>query len=178
VTALGGRAAEELVFGEVSTGAQNDLERITESAYAIVTRYGMNNKVGQVSFKSEGEYNFTKMYSDSTAQLIDEEVRKIIADAYIRTKDLLKKHYDALEAIAQELLEKEVIFKDDLTRLIGERPFPEHNFHPELKPKESEVPQNGAAEDQDNAPETAPAETVTSTETPAADSADAEEKEN
>lgn len=125
VTALGGRAAEELVFGEVSTGAQNDLERITESAYAIVTRYGMNSKVGQVSFKSEGEYNFSKPYSDATAELIDQEVRSIIHQAYDRTKALLKEHFDALEAIAQELLEKEVIFKDDLVRLIGERPFPE-----------------------------------------------------
>ena len=131
-TALGGRAAEDLVFGEVSTGAQNDLERITESAYAIVTRYGMNQTVGQVSFKSDGEYNFTKPYSDATAKVIDDEVRKIINESYERTKEILTEHDDALEAIAQELLKKEVIFKEDLVRLIGERPFPEPRLHADL----------------------------------------------
>ncbi len=132
-TALGGRGAEEIVFGEVSTGAQNDLERITESAYAIVTRYGMNAAVGQVSFKSDQEYNFTKPYSDATSQVIDQEVRKIIDESYLRTKKILKEQRPALEAIAQELLRKEVIFKEDLVRLIGPRPFPEPNYHPDLQ---------------------------------------------
>ena len=131
-TALGGRGAEEIVFGEVSTGAQNDLERITESAYAIVTKYGMNSKVGQVSFKVDQEYNFSKPYSEATAEVIDQEVRLIIEGAYIRTKKMLTEHRDALEAIAQELLKKEVIFKEDLVRLIGKRPFPEPNLYPDL----------------------------------------------
>ena len=137
-TALGGRAAEQIVFGEVSTGAQNDLERITESAYAIVTRYGMNSVVGQVSFRTDGEYNFTKPYSEATAKVIDDEVRKIIDQAYGHTIEILVKQRGALEAIAQELLKKEVIFKDDLVRLIGPRPFPEHGHHLELQPQEPE----------------------------------------
>ncbi|MEZ4774433.1 MAG: ATP-dependent zinc metalloprotease FtsH [Bacteroidia bacterium] len=124
---LGGRAAEEVVFGEVSTGALNDLEKITATAYAMVTRYGMNPKVGQVSFKEDGEYSFTKPYSEATAKLIDEEVKQIIDLAYERTKKLLLDHKDDLEAIAQELLRKEVLFKEDLTTLIGERPFKEYN---------------------------------------------------
>jgi cell division protease FtsH len=122
-TALGGRAAEDIVFGEVSTGAQNDLERITEIAYSIVTRYGMNLKVGQVSFKESNEYNFTKPYSDATSRIIDEEVKKIIDKAYEVTLQLLNKKRKDLEAIAQELLDKEVIFKEDVVRLIGKRPY-------------------------------------------------------
>jgi AFG3 family protein len=128
-TTLGGRAAEDIIFGEVSTGAQNDLERITQNAYAIVTQYGMNRMVGQVSFRSDSEYNFTKPYSEDTARIIDEEVKKIIDKAYERTKELLVEHRDALEAIAQELLEKEVIFKEDVVRLIGERPYGEDDDH-------------------------------------------------
>ncbi|WNJ19423.1 ATP-dependent zinc metalloprotease FtsH [Pontibacter sp. G13] len=128
-TTLGGRAAEELIFGEVSTGAQNDLERITETAYSIVTRYGMNGRVGQLSFKADGEYQFAKPYSEETARIIDEEVKEIIDKAYERTKNLLHEHNDALEAIAQELLRKEVIFKEDVERLIGKRPF--KNSHEE-----------------------------------------------
>jgi cell division protease FtsH len=122
-TALGGRVAEEVVFGEVSTGAQNDLERITQNAYAMVTLYGMNSRVGQVSFRGDdSEYSFGKPYSEETARIIDEEVRKIITHAYERTKAILTERRDALEAIAQELLAKEVIFKEDVERLIGERP--------------------------------------------------------
>lgn len=136
-TTLGGRAAEEIVFNEVSTGAQNDLERITQTAYAIITRFGMNKRVGQISFKEEGEYNFSKPYSEDTARIIDEEVKKIIDSAYDRTLDILREHRDDLEAIAQELLEKEVIFKEDLVRLIGERPFPEplHEIDLEVDPE-------------------------------------------
>ncbi len=120
---LGGRAAEEVVFGEISTGALNDLERITETAYAMVTRYGMNKNVGQLSFKPGEDYNFTKPYSDATARSIDQEVHKIISEAYERTKDLLQQRRKELEVVAQELLKKEVLFKEDLVRLIGERPF-------------------------------------------------------
>jgi cell division protease FtsH len=131
-TTLGGRAAEDLIFGEVSTGAQNDLERITENAYAIVTRFGMNPVVGQVSFRTDGEYNFTKPYSEATARIIDEEVKKIIDQAYDRTKKLLIEKREALEAVAQELLKKEVLFKEDVVRLAGERPFPEHTHTPQV----------------------------------------------
>lgn len=122
---LGGRAAEDVIFGEISTGAQNDLERITQTAYSMVTLYGMNPAVGQVSFRSDNEYSFGKPYSEDLAKTIDEEVKKIIDGAYERTRQLLVDHRSELESIAQELLEKEVIFKDDLVRLIGERPFEE-----------------------------------------------------
>jgi cell division protease FtsH len=120
---LGGRASEEIIFGEVSTGAVNDLERVTALSYNMVTRFGMNKKVGQLSFREDGEYTFTKPYSESTARTIDEEVKKIVDDAFQRTKALLLKHRDALEIIAKALLEKEVLFKDDLVTLIGPRPF-------------------------------------------------------
>ncbi|MEO9478101.1 MAG: ATP-dependent zinc metalloprotease FtsH [Cyclobacteriaceae bacterium] len=123
--ALGGRAAEELIFDKISTGALSDLERITKLAYSIVTVYGMNDKIGNVSFydSKQSEYNFTKPYSDATAELIDNEVKALIDGAYTRTKDLLKKRANELEIIAQELLEKEIIFQGDLERLIGKRPF-------------------------------------------------------
>ncbi|GAA3972185.1 ATP-dependent zinc metalloprotease FtsH [Hymenobacter antarcticus] len=124
--ALGGRAAEELVFGKISTGALSDLERITKMAYSMVTMYGMNAKLGNVSFydsKGQNEYGFSKPYSESTSQMIDEEVRKIIENAYIRTKELLTERRHELEVVAKELLEKEVLQQEDLTRLVGKRPF-------------------------------------------------------
>jgi AFG3 family protein len=123
--ALGGRAAEDLVFGRVSTGALSDLERITKMAYGMVTIYGFNDKIGNVSFyDSKGsEYNFNKPYSEATAQTIDEEVRLIITNAYIRTQELLKSKAAELEIVAQELLKKEIIYQYDLEKLIGPRPF-------------------------------------------------------
>ncbi|MEQ9375582.1 MAG: ATP-dependent zinc metalloprotease FtsH [Imperialibacter sp.] len=123
--ALGGRAAEEIIFGKISTGALSDLERVTKMAYSIVTIYGMNDKIGNVSFydSKQSEYSFNKPYSESTAETIDSEVRNIIATAYERTKKMLTKHKKELEVIAKELLEKEIIFQNDLERLIGKRPF-------------------------------------------------------
>lgn len=124
---LGGRVAEDIIFGRISTGAQNDLERITKMAYAMVSIYGMNHKVGNVSFyDAQGEYSFQKPYSDATALMIDEEVRSIIDQAYQRTKNLLTEKRVQLEQLAQELLKKEILHKDDLERLIGNRPFEEH----------------------------------------------------
>ncbi|RPD50135.1 ATP-dependent metallopeptidase FtsH/Yme1/Tma family protein [Hymenobacter sediminis] len=123
---LGGRAAEELVFGKISTGALSDLERITKVAYSIVTMYGMNAKLGNVSFydsKGQNEYGFTKPYSEATSQMIDEEVRAIIDQAYVRTKELLTERRHELEVVAKELLEKEILLQDDLERLVGKRPF-------------------------------------------------------
>jgi AFG3 family protein len=124
--ALGGRAAEEIVFGKISTGALSDLERITKMAYSIVTMYGMNSKLGNVSFydsKGQNEYGFSKPYSEATSQMIDEEVRTIIENAYIRTKELLTERRHELEVIAKELLEKEVLQQEDLERLVGKRPY-------------------------------------------------------
>jgi AFG3 family protein len=135
---LGGRAAEELVFSRITTGAQNDLERITKMAYSMVTIFGMNKRVGQVSFNDpQGEYSFKKAYSEATATIIDEEVKKIIEAAYDVTLDLLKSKRAELELVAQELLKKEIIFKDDLERLIGKRPFEEKHHH-EISPELSD----------------------------------------
>ena len=123
---LGGRVSEDIIFGKISTGAQNDLERITKLAYSMVTVYGMNDKLGNVSFydsKGGDGYNFNKPYSEQTAREIDEEARKIIASAYERTRALLSDKQDKLEILAQELLVKEVLFQSDLERLIGPRPF-------------------------------------------------------
>jgi len=130
---LGGRAAEEIVFGRISTGAQNDLERITKMAYAMVTLYGMNERVGNISFNdNQQDYRFAKPYSEDMAKVIDEEVHNIIETAYVRTKALLSDKREQLEAVAQELLGKEIIFKADMERLIGERPFEEHKMHEDL----------------------------------------------
>ncbi len=123
--ALGGRVAEDIIFGKISTGALSDLERITKLAYSIVTVYGMNEKVGNLSFydSKQSEYNFTKPYSEATAELIDQEVKSVIEGAYKKTKDLLMNKKAELETIAKELLEKEILFQSDLERLIGKRPF-------------------------------------------------------
>lgn len=123
--AFGGRAAEEIVFGKISTGALSDLERITKMAYSIVTIYGMNPAIGNMSFydSKQSEYTFNKPYSEATSEKIDQEVKKIIDSAFERTKSLLMKHREKLEIIAKELLEKEILFQSDLERLIGKRPF-------------------------------------------------------
>ncbi len=122
---LGGRAAEEIIFGKISTGALSDLGRVTQVAYNMVSIYGMNDKIGNVSFYSskQQEYNFSKPYSEATAQIIDEEAKKIIANAYARTLELLKHKEKELEILAKELLEKEILYQIDLERLIGKRPF-------------------------------------------------------
>jgi cell division protease FtsH len=127
---LGGRAVEDLVFGKISTGAQNDLQVITRMAYAMVTVYGMNDKVGNVSFYDpNSDQAFTKPYSEETSKLIDEEVRLLINKAYIRTKNLLTEKLDQVKVLAQELLKKEVLYQADLERLIGKRPWDVHREH-------------------------------------------------
>lgn len=135
--ALGGRAAEDLIFGKVSTGALSDLERITKLAYSMVTMYGMNDKIGNVSFydSKQSDYAFNKPYSEETAKHIDEEVRKIVDIAYNRTKDLLTDKREALEIIAKELLEKEILYQNDLVRLIGKRPFERETVYQAYKNK-------------------------------------------
>lgn len=123
--ALGGRAAEEITFGKISTGALSDLESVTKLAYSMVTIYGMNDKIGNISFydSKRSEYNFAKPYSEATAKTIDEEVRSIITQTYKRAKELLLKKKKELEVVAKELLKKEIIFQTDLKKLIGKRPF-------------------------------------------------------
>jgi cell division protease FtsH len=121
---LGGRAAEDIFFGKISTGAQNDLQQITRIAYAMVSVYGMNDKVGNISFYDPNQdQTFTKPYSDETAKMIDEEVRKLIDAAYERTKALLTEKKNEVEKLAKELLDKEVLFQSDVEALIGKRPF-------------------------------------------------------
>jgi AFG3 family protein len=123
---LGGRASEDIFFGKISTGAQNDLQQITKTAYAMVTIYGMNDKVGNISFYDPtAENTFTKPYSEETSKLIDEEVRKLIEIGYVRTKKLLNEKKPQVEKLAEALLEKEVLFQSDVESLIGKRPYEE-----------------------------------------------------
>ncbi len=123
---LGGRASEDIFFGKISTGASNDLQQITKMAYSMVTVYGMNDKVGNISYYDPQQENyFTKPYSEETGKMIDEEVRKLIEVAYVRTKNLLTEKKEQVEIIAKELLKREVLFQSDLETLIGKRPFEE-----------------------------------------------------
>jgi len=122
--ALGGRAAEQLVFGKISTGALSDLEKITKQAYAMVSYFGMSEKVGNISFydsSGQSDFGFTKPYSEKTAEVIDQEVKQIIGESYIRAQEVLKNHMDGLTELAELLLEKEVIFSEDLERIFGKR---------------------------------------------------------
>lgn len=124
--ALGGRAAEEIVFGKISTGALSDLEKITKQAYAMVTVYGLNDKIGNISYydsSGQSEYSLHKPYSEKTAEIIDIEVSKIIESSYQRTKELLLNNKEKFVALARILLESEVIFKEDVERIFGKRPF-------------------------------------------------------
>jgi cell division protease FtsH len=127
---LGGRVAEEIVFGRITTGAQNDLERITKMAYAMVVDYGMSERVGQVSFNLSGRDEdspmFDKPYSDATAQAIDEEVKALISEARERARELLQNRRDLLDEMAEALLEKEVLGPQDLIDILGERPHGEY----------------------------------------------------
>ncbi len=119
---LGGRAVEELVFGKISTGALSDLQHITKMAYAMVSMYGMNSAIGNISFYDpQNENSFSKPYSEETGKIIDDEVRKLVEIAYSRVKALLNDKMDAVKIIAEELLKKEVLFKDDMERLLGKR---------------------------------------------------------
>ncbi len=130
---LGGRVAEDIVFNKISTGAQNDLERITKLSYAMVTIYGMNEKVGNVSFNdTQGEYQFNKPYSEKTSEMIDIEVRSQIDLAYQRTKQLLTDKREGLEKLAEKLLEKEILFQSDLEEILGKRPFDNRTTYDEF----------------------------------------------
>lgn len=125
---LGGRASEEIFFGKVSTGALSDLQQVTRTAYAMVSIYGMNDKIGNVSFYDpHNEGSFQKPYSEETGKLIDQEVKKLSDKAFQRAKALLESKREEVKIIAEELLKKEVLFKDDLERLIGKRPFGEES---------------------------------------------------
>lgn len=122
--ALGGRAAEEVIFGKISTGALSDLEKVTKQAYAMVSIYGLNKELGNISYYDpQGQNQFTKPYSEETNRLIDMEVSKLIEEQYVRAKKILTENKDKLTSLAEKLLEKEVIFKEDLIAIFGERPW-------------------------------------------------------
>jgi cell division protease FtsH len=168
---LGGRAAEEIFFGKISTGASNDLQQITRTAYGMVTVYGMNEKIGNVSYYDpNSDQTFTKPYSEETGKIIDEEVRGIIDKAYKRTLKLLTDKREDVKKLAKALLEKEVLFQSDVEELIGKRPFekkqtvhildnelqPSHLANP--NPEEPSAAEAAAASDsQTTAPATEPA---------------------
>ncbi|EOZ95809.1 Cell division protein FtsH [Indibacter alkaliphilus LW1] len=156
---LGGRAAEEIIFGKISTGALSDLERITKMAYSIVSVYGMNEKIGNVSFydSKSSEYRMTKPYSEKTSETIDDEVRKLISFAYEKTKVLLTERRDELEVLAKELLEKEILFQSDLEKLIGKRPFGKETTYEAFTKKDQKkksIPDAEIKDKQNNAEDT------------------------
>jgi cell division protease FtsH len=124
--ALGGRAAEKVIFNEISTGALSDLEKVTRQAKAMVSVYGLNDTLGNITYydsSGQSDYSFSKPYSEETAQVIDKEISKIIEKQYDRAIELLKNSKSKLKQLAERLLEKEVIFKDDLENILGKRPF-------------------------------------------------------
>lgn len=135
---LGGRAAEKVIFDKISTGALSDLEKVTKQARAMVTVYGLNDEIGNLTYydsSGQDSYGFSKPYSEETAQKIDEEISKIIEEQYQRAIQVLTEHKDKLTTLAERLLEKEVIFKEDLEKIFGKRPFSE----------EEELSENGVA---------------------------------
>lgn len=137
---LGGRAAEEVIFGNISTGALSDLERVTKQANAMVTIYGLSEQIGNISYydSSGNEYGFTKPYSEVTAETIDKEISKIIENQYKRAIQILTDNKDKLTQLANKLLEKEVIFKEDLEEVFGKRKFDDTDFSEEIKEEEKE----------------------------------------
>lgn len=136
--ALGGRASEEVTFGKISTGALSDLEKVTKQARAMVTIYGLNDKIGNLTYydSSGQEYNFTKPYSEQTAQLIDQEISKIIETQYQRAIQILTENKEKLTRLAHLLLEREVIFKEDLEDIFGKRQYG-NDIEPTVKVNES-----------------------------------------
>ncbi len=123
-SALGGRASEEIVFKKISTGALNDLEKVTKQAYAMITYFGMSSELGNISFydsSGQSEYSFHKPYSEKTAELIDKEVKKLVDKAFETAKKVLRDNRKGLDELANLLLEKEVVFSEDLERILGKR---------------------------------------------------------
>ena len=148
---MGGRAAEKVIFDKISTGALSDLEKVTKQARAMVTIYGLNDKIGNLTYydsSGQTDYNFSKPYSEKTAEMIDQEISQIVETQYQRAIDLLEEHKDKLTELANELLEKEVIFKESLERIFGPRPFavPEPAEPPKLK---EDISLNNSESDQE-----------------------------
>ncbi len=140
--ALGGRAAEEIVIGKISTGALSDLEKVTKQAYAMVAYFGMSQKVGNISFydsSGQSDYGFTKPYSEKTSELIDSEAKKIIEESYKKAKEVISDNIEGLRQLAEQLLEKEVIFSEDLERIFGKRKGEKPESVPAGSPGEEQV---------------------------------------
>ncbi|MDG1849850.1 MAG: ATP-dependent zinc metalloprotease FtsH [Flavobacteriales bacterium] len=148
---LGGRAAEQIIFGKVSTGALSDLEKVTRQATAMVTVYGLSDKIGNISYYDSSGQNssFNKPYSEQTARTIDEEVKALSEDAYAKALEVLEKHKDSLTKLAQELLTKEVIFKEDLEKIFGKRPWDKEE---KVTLNPSTDPEKVLAKDEDSEP--------------------------
>jgi len=146
--AMGGRAAEDVFFGKISTGALSDLEKVTKQAYAMVSIYGLSEKVGNISYyDSSGQQSgFTKPYSEERAQTIDKEVSRILEEQYQRAKDILIEHKDKVEKLGSELLENEVIFKDDLTKIFGDRKWKSYEEEQLIKLDEEKIESDKLAE--------------------------------
>jgi cell division protease FtsH len=148
---LGGRASEDIFFGKISTGAQNDLQQVTKLSYAMVTVYGMNDKVGKLSFFDPQQENmFTKPYSDETGKLIDDEVRILVDKAYLRTKNLLTEKRAQVESLALALLDREVLHQQDVEELLGKRPFEEKKLFADAS-QEASIETSPAVSGQQNA---------------------------
>ncbi|SHI46661.1 cell division protease FtsH [Tangfeifania diversioriginum] len=151
-SALGGRAAEELIFNRVSSGAQNDLEKVTKQSIAMVTYFGMSEKVGNVSYydsTGQSEYSFTKPYSEKTAELIDEEVKELIDSQFKRAKQILKENSEGHKKLAELLLEREVIFSEDLEHIFGKRPWDDKIIDPENGQEEPKEPKEEKTENKE-----------------------------
>lgn len=152
---LGGRAAEELFTGHISSGALNDLERVTKQAYSMIAYLGMSERLPNLCYYNNDEYNFTKPYSDQTAQLIDEEVKQMIAEQYERAKSLLREHQEGHAELAKILVEREVIFAEDVEKIFGKRPWTSRTE--ELLSMNEELPGDEMAQDADEQKEEQPA---------------------
>ena len=152
---LGGRAAEELFTGHISSGALNDLERVTKQAYSMIAYLGMSERLPNLCYYNNDEYNFTKPYSDQTAQLVDEEVKQMIAEQYERAKSLLREHQEGHAELAKILVEREVIFAEDVEKIFGKRPWTSRTE--ELLSMNEELPGDEMAQDADEQKEEQPA---------------------
>jgi ATP-dependent metalloprotease FtsH len=173
--ALGGRAAEKITFDKISTGALSDLEKVTKQAYAMVSIYGLNDKIGNISYyDSQGRDSFTKPYSDDTARVIDEEVSKLIEFQYQRALSLLEENKDKLDLLAEKLLAVEVLFKEDLVEIFGERTW---NTAEEIEVERPEGTIEIETISESDSEETTPTEAITTAENPEENSNNSEQKE-
>ena len=151
---LGGRAAEELFVGHISTGAMNDLERVTKQAYGMIAYAGMSDKLPNLCYYNNNEYSFQRPYSERTAELIDNEVKELINNQYERAKKILDEHKEGHDELARVLMEREVIFADDVERIFGKRPWASRSeeIFSENSPEQPQETTTETATDKDEKP--------------------------